>query len=122
MPGGNHKFRQEEKTRDQGQANTLSVPWSRTCLAELGDLGRVLRTAEPNRLVEPSLERWVQFSERVMNRILESSRYRPRAGQRLQTLFDRLMASDSRLKESKWAVLAILFLAVVFVFVFETVQ
>lgn len=111
MTEENQRFRQEEKTRGQGRASTVSMPWSRTCLTELDDLGGVLRTAESNKIVEPSLEVWVRFSERLMSRILESSRHRPKASQRRQTLFDRYTASDSRLKENKRVALGLLLLA-----------
>ena len=122
MTEENQRFRQEEKTRGQGRASTVSMPWSRTCLTELDDLGGVLRTAESNKIVEPSLEVWVRFSERLMSRILESSRHRPKASQRRQTLFDRYTASDSRglallrslgrfLEENKRVALGLLLLA-----------
>jgi len=111
MTGRNHRFRQEEESRSQKPASTLSASWPRSCLTELGDLGSVLRAAESAKLVEPSLEGWVQFGERLMNRILESSRRRLSVGQRRQALFDRLTASDSRLKENKWVAFVILLLA-----------
>jgi hypothetical protein len=118
MAGERRTFREEEKTLDQDLGQAVGRRASPTSLAELSDLEVLLRTIESNPSIEPTLERWTQFNERVMMHILETATHRPTIRQRRQILLDRLTASDLAFKRTRWFLVVSLLLALIAVVVY----
>jgi len=110
MAGEHGSFRHEEELKDNAPSHTL--PQSPLSLSsnELGETAALFHLAESNKPVEPSIERWAQFNEHVIARAVESLHHRPSFRQRRQTLFDRFVASDSRLKQHLRVIVGILLL------------
>jgi len=104
-----HSQDQQEKT----QSRVLPPPCSSVSAGELGEVEVFFRAAESKPLGEPTVERWTQFNEHVMDRVSESLQRTRSFRQRCQTWFDRFVASDSRLKERIWVIAAAVVLLVV---------
>ena len=79
---------------------------------ELGEVETLLDRVESKKPPRQSVERWADFNERLMKRIMESERSRPLSAEWRKQLYDRFRASDSRLKEFVWVIVAIVMIAI----------
>jgi len=111
MAGEQGTFHRNEDQRDKTKTHVLPQPCSSLSLGESSDIEVLFRIVESKTPVEPSIERWAQFNERVMERVVGSLQCRPTFRQWRQTLLDRFLASDSRLKIRMWVILATVVLA-----------
>ena len=118
MAGEQETFHPEEELRDKTSSHVLPQSPLPVSLVELGEVEGVFRAAEANIPVEPSIERWAQFNEHVMDQAVASLQQRPTFSQRRQILLDRFMAGDSRWKERTRVIIATVFLAVLIVVVY----
>jgi hypothetical protein len=105
------RARTDERARAGEHARTVRVPRSSEGLAELHEIETMLRRTETRR-VEPSLERWAEFNDDLMQRAAEPAHLRPLGREWRRRLLDRLWAGDSFVRENPWLVFSILLLAV----------
>jgi len=112
-----------KKQKEQKQSNLadrtrrLQISRSANGLAELDDVERLLSRADARARLEPSAERWAAFNEHLMRRALAPVRLHPLSRQWRQMVYDRLTASDSRVKQNL-VILTVLILAVLVVVVY----
>lgn len=108
MPQTKEKLREEQSNE---RTKKVTIPRETNGLAELGEVESVLRTMESRTPTNPSTERWAEFNEQLMKRVLSSTRSRPLSTEWRQRIFDRFRASDSRLKQTVWVAVAIVLVA-----------
>jgi len=113
MAGEQESFRRNEELADQTPSHVARQIAPSVSIAELGEAEAVFRAAESNTLVEPTLERWTQFNEHVMDHVVKSLQRRPTFRERRQAFLDRLLASDSRLKEKARLIVTVVLLVFV---------
>jgi len=98
MSGEHEILHSEEETRSATQSQVLS-PAPSVSVNELGEVEVLFHAAESASPSVPSIERWTQFNEQVMEKAITSLQQRPGMQDRWQRIYDRFTASDSRWKE-----------------------
>jgi len=103
----------EEEKQGEGRPHELRQSVAPQGFAELSEVEILLRAVATKTPVEPTLEGWTRFHERLVSRVVEATHRTPTRQERRQVLYDRFTASDSRLKEKAWVIVAVVVLAVV---------